>query len=168
LDIARFSGEERVHWCAVDGRERAAGTSWWNEEEIHCIRDLLNWLERQAKQAGKRYSVGVIAPYTEQKKRLARFIRPDAKGTRALTVEIDTVDAFQGKQVDILIYSLVRTSGGQNPFLSDSRRLNVAFSRAKRLLLIVGNHDRARNISGFSDLVRLIPTTNYFRLKELP
>ena len=168
LNIARFSGEERVHWCTVNGQERAAGTSWWNEEEIHCVRDLLNWLEKQAKQADMRYSVGVIAPYLEQKKRLARFIRPDAKGTRALTVEIDTVDAFQGRQVDILIYSLVRTSGGQNPFLSDARRLNVAFSRAKRLLLIVGNHERARIISGLSDLVKLIPTSNYFRLKDLP
>jgi serine/threonine protein kinase len=168
LDIPRFSGEERVHWCTVNGRERAAGTSWWNEEEIQCVRDLLNWLENQAKQAGTRYSVGVIAPYLEQKIRLARFIRPDAKGTRALTVEIDTVDAFQGRQVDILIYSLVRTSGGQNPFLSDSRRLNVAFSRAKRLLLIVGNHERARNVSGLSDLVRLIPKSNYFQLKDLP
>jgi len=168
LRIARFSGENRVHWCSIDGRERGVGTSWWNEEEVNGVRALLIWLEKAAKQVGAQYSVGVIAPYLEQVKRLNRVIRPRANGNHALTVEIDTVDAFQGKQVDILVYSLVRTNGAKNPFLTDARRLNVAFSRAKRLLLIVGNRGRAQNIAGLSDVMKHIPASNYFRLRDLP
>lgn len=167
LRIPRFSGEHRVYWCNVNGRERAAGTSWWNEQEVNGVRDLLTFLENEAKRAGIQYSVGVIAPYREQVKRLSRVIRPRASANRALTLEINTVDAFQGKQVDILVYSLVRTNGVQNRFLSDSRRLNVAFSRAKRLLVIVGNRDRAQSIHGFSEVMKHIPASNYFRLGEL-
>lgn len=167
LHIPRFSGDHRVHWCAVNGREISAGTSWRNEEEVMAVRDFLEWFADESKRAGVVYTVGVIAPYLEQVKRLRRTIRPHANGNRTLTVEVDTVDAFQGRQVDILIYSLVRTNGAKNPFLSDARRLNVAFSRAKRLLVIVGNRDRAQGITGFPELMEHIPKSNFFNLGHL-
>lgn len=58
-----------------------------------------------------------------------------------MTVEINTVDAFQGRETDIIFYSIVRSNPrGNIGFLKDARRLNVALSRAKELLVIVGDH----------------------------
>lgn len=58
-----------------------------------------------------------------------------------IKIEINTVDAFQGRETDIIFYSIVRCNDkGDIGFLSDVRRLNVAFSRARELLIIVGNH----------------------------
>lgn len=59
-----------------------------------------------------------------------------------ITVEINTVDAFQGRETDIVFYSVVRSNErGNLGFLKDVRRLNVAFSRARELLVVVGNHN---------------------------
>ena len=53
-------------------------------------------------------------------------------------IEINTVDKFQGAERDIIIYDIVKSSSGQSNigFLDDYRRINVAFSRAKKLLII--------------------------------
>jgi len=58
-------------------------------------------------------------------------------------IEINTVDKFQGAERDIIIYDIVRSSKGKSNigFLDDYRRINVAFSRAKRLLVIVGDSE---------------------------
>ena len=56
-------------------------------------------------------------------------------------MDINTVDAFQGRETDIIFYSVVRSNDeGKLGFLQDVRRLNVAFSRARELLVVVGNH----------------------------
>ena len=62
----------------------------------------------------------------------------------ASCIEVNTVDAYQGREKDIIIISTVRTHG--LGFLNDYRRMNVAISRAKNFLWIVGNHGAlARN-----------------------
>jgi superfamily I DNA and/or RNA helicase len=69
-----------------------------------------------------------------------------------MTIEINTVDAFQGRETDIVFYSVVRSNDdGKLGFLKDVRRLNVAFSRARELLVVVGDHQCAQkklDISG--------------------
>ena len=54
-----------------------------------------------------------------------------------LRVEVNTVDGFQGKECDVVVFSLTRTTGSYR-FLADSRRLNVALSRARNNIIIVG------------------------------
>ena len=58
-------------------------------------------------------------------------------------IEINTIDRFQGAERDIIIYDIVRSATGSENigFLDDYRRINVAFSRVKRLLIVVGDSE---------------------------
>src|SRR5208337_2319754 len=60
-------------------------------------------------------------------------------GWRHLDVQVNTVDQFQGRECSIIIVSLVRAGEVTGEFVKDYRRINVAFSRAKNLLVIVGS-----------------------------
>ena len=92
-------------------------------------------------------SVAVITPYSAQKF-LIRKNLPSHLLER-LYIEIDTVDAFQGREADVVLFSFVRNHGSAR-FFGDPRRLNVALSRAKDRILLVGSldylSDRARDI----------------------
>jgi superfamily I DNA and/or RNA helicase len=58
-----------------------------------------------------------------------------------LSIECNTVDAFQGREVDVCVYSVTRCNErGVIGFLRDERRMNVALSRGRSALLIVGDH----------------------------
>ena len=76
--------------------------------------------------------VAIITFYRDQVALLRDKI-PAQPGLR-----IDTVDAFQGKEADLVILSTVRTSTGRIGFLQDARRINVALTRAKLGLIVVG------------------------------
>lgn len=77
--------------------------------------------------------IAVIAPYSAQ----VRFLRDRCKNN---SVEIDTVDGFQGREKQAVLISLVRSnSQGEVGFLSDTRRMNVAMTRAKRKLIVIGD-----------------------------
>jgi len=85
--------------------------------------------------------VGVISPYRAQVQWLRRLVRQRAffKPYRHL-VTVNTVDGFQGQERDIIIISMVRSNDdGQIGFLRDLRRMNVAITRAKMKLIILGN-----------------------------
>jgi superfamily I DNA and/or RNA helicase len=86
--------------------------------------------------------VAVIAGYSAQISELKARLDPEDLGRwKAITLEINTVDAFQGREQDIVFYSVVRSNPRHEiGFLRDWRRLNVALSRARELLVIVGDH----------------------------
>jgi superfamily I DNA and/or RNA helicase len=98
------------------------------------------------------FTIGVIAGYRGQVELLKRtidlsqyksFIKIDTNGNKKDLIKINTVDQFQGAEEDIIIYDVVRSDRGNANigFLDDYRRINVAFSRAKRLLIIVGDSE---------------------------
>lgn len=161
LDLAGFNGEQRVFWLDVaEGRERKNedSTSRWNHEEVVAIEKLLNGWEEELRQKGASYTVGVIAAYDDQREKLLDRIRPKhPQRWKALRIRIDTVDAFQGKQDDIMLYSMVRANTSDLRFIADRRRLNVAFSRAKRLLVIVGHRDTAKLQPDLHKVVDAVP-----------
>jgi superfamily I DNA and/or RNA helicase len=71
---------------------------------------------------------------------LQAHVTPESAFWQALKIEIATVDAFQGRDRDIVVYSPVRSNKEANlGFLKDRRRLNVALSRARQLLVIIGD-----------------------------
>ena len=71
------------------------------------------------------------------------FLKTDEEGKAETLIEINTVDKFQGAERDIIIYDIVKSSKGGSSigFLDDYRRINVAFSRVKRLLIVVGDSE---------------------------
>lgn len=72
-------------------------------------------------------------------------------------LEIDTVDAFQGREKDVVIISFVRSNlDNQLGFLKDYRRLNVSISRAKSRLILIGNMDLLRSNDLYDDLLDMI------------
>ena len=97
-------------------------------------------------------NVSVIAPYSAQ----ARELRKMINGRTDFTVNVNTVDVFQGKESDVVIFSLTRTHGTYD-FLADSRRLNVALSRAKNKLVIIGNIEYALNNSLLKSIISKCP-----------
>ena len=146
IDALKASG----FWYATTGpRSRelspSGGQGFYNPYEVKIIEDLVLDLEEQYRQnpTDTAVEVGIITGYRAQVSNITRALRPGDKNRwKAINLEIATVDAFQGKDKDIILFSVVRSNGNGNVgFLKDPRRLNVALSRAKNLLIIVGNTD---------------------------
>ncbi|MEM8910848.1 MAG: AAA domain-containing protein [Planctomycetota bacterium] len=114
------------------------GLSKLNPGEATIVSDLVAGLIESGIPAK---SIAIIAPYAAQVRALrSRIASSD--------IEIDTVDGFQGREKDVVLLSMVRSNAtGEIGFLSDRRRSNVAMTRARRKLVMVGdsatlgNHD---------------------------
>lgn len=104
--------------------------SRFNAEEANLLILKLNGL---LKLGVDPETVAVISPYSAQVRLLASKIRD--KG-----IEIDSVDGFQGREKDVVFVSLVRSNcEGELGFLADTRRMNVAMTRARRKLIVIGD-----------------------------
>ena len=130
----------------VAGKEEFVGESFGRINRAEA--DLtLNVLQEYFTKIGKqrildeRIDVGIISPYRAQVQLLRRLVRKKEffKPFRSL-VTVNTVDGFQGQERDVIIISLVRANAeGQIGFLSDLRRMNVAITRARMKLIIMGD-----------------------------
>jgi len=140
-----------VAFVSHSGPESVNRRSTLNRVEVDLILEIVgDLLERNPALDAR--DIGIISPYFAQTqlllntfesgwaaKRLARALgRSRASELRG--VEINTVDGFQGREKKVIILSTVRSNkGGWIGFLTDKRRLNVALTRAKDALFIVGN-----------------------------
>ena len=106
------------------------GSSRWNPREAELV--LKKVAELEAAGLATR-DIAVIAPYAAQ----VRWLRDRAKRD---ALEIDTVDGFQGREKEAVLISCVRSnSAGEIGFLADTRRMNVALTRARRKLILIGD-----------------------------
>ncbi|WP_303739720.1 IGHMBP2 family helicase [Methanobrevibacter thaueri] len=95
--------------------------------------------------------IGIISPYADQ----VKIIQENTP------VEVKTVDGFQGREKEIIIISTVRSNDNGNiGFLNDLRRLNVAITRAKRKLIIIGNKDTLKTNPTYRRLIEFVEDEN--------
>jgi len=131
-----------VVFLHVDGMEsmREDG-SRFNESEARLVTRIV----RALKDLGvKSENIGVITPYRAQRDYIKELIKDEK-------LEVNTVDSFQGREKDIIIFTI--TSTKDMSFVEDENRLNVAFTRARRKLIVIGNaksiHEKHKLLSKF-------------------
>lgn len=116
----------------------------------------------------ERIDVGIISPYRAQVQLLRRMIkkREFFKPYRHL-ISVNTVDGFQGQERDVIILSLVRSNDeGQIGFLRDLRRMNVAITRARMKLIILGSVDTLTKHPFYKRLYEYISSLSAFDEKD--
>ena len=116
----------------------------------------------------KGWTIGLIAPYSAQVRRLRHLIFDtyDYPNLRAFSdlITIDTVDGFQGQERDLMLLSMTRSNErGEIGFLSDKRRMNVALTRAKRKLIVIGDSSTLAQHDFFDALLRYVEEKGSYR-----
>ena len=109
--------------------------SYSNDEEVRVVNEIVNKLIECNVNARK---IGIIAPYRAQRNKLHERINKDG-------MEINTIDAFQGREKDLIILDITGTSKHTLKFIGNRHRLNVAVTRARKKLIIVGNYRSITN-----------------------
>jgi superfamily I DNA and/or RNA helicase len=112
------------------------------EEAELLIRHLKMLLQQYERHPGAaQLSIGVISPYKEQVQLLTLKISEDEElKDRPAKIAVKTIDGFQGQERDIIYISMVRSNEDMDiGFLSDTRRMNVALTRAKKKLVVIGD-----------------------------
>ena len=130
-----------------NGKEATEGTSRYNVEELRATREILEILLENTLNPEK-VSVSAIFPYGAQSDKFQRENKELINKARKTfkSFEIDTVDAFQGRETDIVLVNTVVTDMSRGNFLNDFRRINVSMSRARDKLFIFGNPTTLSNI----------------------
>ena len=101
--------------------------SKFNEIETNIIVKIIKVLKNLGI---KSENIGIITPYRAQRDYIKELLKDDE-------IEVNTVDSFQGREKDLIIFTI--TSTKDMSFVEDENRLNVAFTRAKRKLIVIGN-----------------------------
>ncbi|XP_022768302.1 helicase sen1-like isoform X2 [Durio zibethinus] len=154
------------------GREshRGGSVSYQNvHEALFCLR-LYEHLQKTLKSLGvQKITVGIITPYKLQLKCLQREFESVIKSEEGKDVYINTVDAFQGQERDVIIMSCVRASSHGVGFVADIRRMNVALTRARRALWVMGNANALVQSDDWAALIADAKARNcYMDMDSLP
>nr|XP_004654093.2 probable helicase senataxin [Jaculus jaculus]XP_045002580.1 probable helicase senataxin [Jaculus jaculus] len=121
-----------------DGSERRDNDSYINVQEIKLVMEIIKLIKDKRKDISFR-NIGIITHYKAQKTMIQKDLDKEFDGKGP--AEVDTVDAFQGRQKDCIIVTCVRASAiqGSIGFLASLQRLNVTITRAKYSLFILGH-----------------------------
>lgn len=137
--------------------DRKVGTSYVNPCEVEKVCELLGDLEAEVAPRNRTVSVLCLSGYGAQVIAIERAIRNDRVGYPHLRIECNTVDAVQGREADVVIFSITRSNQrAEGGFLKEFRRMNVALSRAKDVLLIVGDQAFVASSPGLEALQRVL------------
>ncbi|MES2115890.1 MAG: AAA domain-containing protein [Pseudomonadota bacterium] len=127
-----------------DRASRKIGSSHFNSREVEQVLLLLKRIDffvQRGRNKDKKISVAVLTGYGEQKQRLRTAIQARRHEWASYSeIFVNVVDAFQGREADMVIFSVTRSEAKGLGFLREMERINVALSRAKELLAIVGDH----------------------------
>ena len=126
---------------AIKGQEETSGKSQVNRVEARIILAIYQRIRAEFPKVDLDFRIGVITMYRAQLDELKRIFLSVLGRDALRLVDFNTVDGFQGQEKDIIILSCVRAGPGVNSigFLSDVRRMNVALTRCRSSLYIVGH-----------------------------
>jgi len=142
--------------CGFD--EKPAGTSVANPEEAAF---LFSYLEKLVTKLEEHYkaadfpSIAVVSPYREQ----IRLLKEQLHNAPALhvygdSISVNTIDSFQGQERDLVMIGLTRSnSEGVIGFLADIRRMNVAMTRARKKLVIIGDSATLSRLPFYAEMI---------------
>jgi len=122
-----LNGDLPVVFLNIDSNEYVENGSKYNEKEAKTTKRIVSMLKRLGLASN---NIGVITPYRAQRNLIAELLGDNE-------IEVNTVDSFQGREKDVIIFSVTSTEGMS--FVEDENRLNVAFTRARKKLIVIGN-----------------------------
>lgn len=145
--------------CGYDEQQNPSTLSTYNPEEYNLLglhlTKLLSNINVQD------YKIAIISPYREQVKYIKEHIKDHFKEEELAQIDINTIDAFQGQEKDIIYISMVRSNDrAEIGFLKDYRRTNVAMTRAKMKMVMIGNSVTFGNDPFYSKMI------DYFQEKD--
>jgi superfamily I DNA and/or RNA helicase/serine/threonine protein kinase len=149
--------------------ETRSGQSYYNSTEAKEVAKIVNNICLQAKRP---FTIAIIAGYLPQKIEIERELYKLNINPEKFEIECNTVDAFQGREADILIYSVTRMNHDSKiGFLKEPQRINVAMSRGRYYLGIVGDSSFCYQAGGRNPFKAILDHINTFpnecRLKLL-
>lgn len=175
IDTSGFSGDSGLSGESGVPEKRTRTGSLTNAQEarlvIHTLRDYIEMISPQ-KIESERIDFGIITPYRGQARLIRRLLKMQHYFRRLRRhITVGTVDGFQGQERDVIVISLVRDNAeGQIGFLRDLRRMNVAITRARMKLIIIGNAQTlsrhrfyralAEHIRQHGEFITIKPETN--------
>jgi len=154
--------------CGYDEKQDPETLSRFNEEEaaltVKVLGNLVEeiglneWVEEQI-------SVGIITPYRAQVDHLQKLVDGSATlDSLHKLLSLNTVDAFQGQERDVIVISLVRSnSKGEVGFLGDIRRTNVAMTRARKKLIVIGDSATLGSHPFYLELIDFVQQKGFYK-----
>lgn len=122
-----------------DSREVSSGTSFLNPREVRATGEALRRLNFVAEKSS-RMKVAILAGYDPQRRALLEYVNRHESELSSLDLHVANVDAYQGQEADVAIFNVTRSNeSGQLGFLQHEARINVALSRGRDGLVVVGD-----------------------------
>ena len=132
-----------VAFIPVKGIEMDDGVSKFNEDEAAAAVNAVTVLLQGGQCTVS--DIAVVTPYAAQARLIRRLIRRLTPNAGPPFIEVSSVDGFQGREKEAVVFSAVRSNDyGAIGFTSDWRRINVSFTRARRDLIVIGNDQTLR------------------------
>ena len=149
-----------------DGPEMRIDQSIAREVEANRIIELIK--ELVSKNPGRNLDIGIISFYKGQVKVIKEKLDENFPKSVLDNISCNTVDSYQGKEFDIVILSGVRSNTSSSPEKSlgfihhSASRINVALSRAKKLLVVVADADTYRKTPHFQNFISYVKKEGYY------
>ncbi|WP_460440347.1 DEAD/DEAH box helicase [Amycolatopsis stemonae] len=141
VDTSGLPEAHRAETPATEWDPRLAGGSV-NHAEARMLTELAAFYH------GRHQEWALIVPYAAQVKLIKQLLRAEMTDQDAIDTNVGTVDSFQGGERDVILYGFTRSNNSRNVgFLRELRRANVAFTRAKQQLVLVGDLAMLRKAS---------------------
>jgi len=134
--------------------EKDMGPSKFNKAECEVAFDIVNSLLSIHDGEMDPSKIGIVTPYAAQVSYLKRMF----SNKRIYSgLEIKSVDGYQGREKEVIVFTTVRANQfGNVGFVADRRRINVALTRARRGLIVVGNYDTLSGDSSWRSWIRFV------------